>query len=108
MVYNPTLKCIVSGCEDGNIRIFSHGVTKITRKIEGGSAVSSVTTRKEWQIVAGMHDGSMGVWDIRNYKKILAVPHAHHTKYDEGVFDVHCDGDSILTAGADGIIKVYS
>ena len=39
------------------------------RKIEGGSAVSSVATRKEWQIVGGMHGGSMGVWDIRNYKK---------------------------------------
>lgn len=70
ILYNPTLKQIVSGCEDGNLRIFSHGNTKITRKIETGNSVNSISFRKEWQLVAGMQNGCIGIWDIRNYKKI--------------------------------------
>lgn len=33
ILYNPTFKQIITGCEDGNIRIFSHGYSKITKKI---------------------------------------------------------------------------
>lgn len=54
-----------------------------------------------------MHNGSLGIWDMRNYKRLFFTTDAHLCKFDEGILCVHSDGDRILTGGADGVIKIY-
>ena len=57
--------------------------------------------------MAGMNNGSMGIWDIRNYKKIFSSADSHQCKFDEGIFCLFSDGDRVLSGGADGIINIY-
>ena len=58
--------------------------------------------------MAGMNDGSMGIWDMRNYKRIFWVENSHLCKFDEGVLCMYSDGEKILTGGSDGVLNIYT
>lgn len=62
---------VALGCEDGSLRLFSTNFSRMIRKINTGSSVSSVKLVKDWQLVCGTHSGSISAWDLRNYQKIL-------------------------------------
>ena len=71
-------------------------------------SVSCLQYFNDWQIVCGQTDGSLSVWDLRTYKNLKTVKNVHAVKYDEGV---QCllieEGETILSGGADGTMKVF-
>lgn len=61
------LKLVIGGCEDGIVRLFDYSSSKVIKKLQTSSAVSTVLTW-DWQIAAGDHKGSLHIWDARTFK----------------------------------------
>jgi WD40 repeat protein len=102
------MKIINMGCEDGTLRLFPLTSNRMIQKIYIGSSVSCLELMANWQVVCGTHNGSISVWDLRKYAKILEFEKCHQTKYDEGVLCVWADCNKIVSGGADGSIKIFS
>lgn len=63
-----------------------------------------------FSLVSGGHDCSVRFWDLLNTRACVQEVTAHRKKGDEGVLDVqyHPSLPFFSSAGADGIVKVYS
>lgn len=61
-------------------------------------------------LVSGGHDGSVRFWDIIGSKACVQDMNVHREKAREGVLAVefHQSLPFVASAGADGIIKLYS
>jgi WD40 repeat protein len=59
------------GCEDGTLRLFPLNFNRMIQKIQIGPSVSCVKLMSNWQVVCGTHAGSISIWDLRKYGKIL-------------------------------------
>lgn len=60
-------------------------------------------------MISGSHDGSIKMWDLRNYKNSAEITKAHDKKYDEGVMCIssHNNVPFFASGGADCIINIY-
>jgi striatin 1/3/4 len=60
-------------------------------------------------MISGSHDGSVKVWDLRNYKTVGEVKAAHTKKYDEAVMclTAHNNVPFFASGGADCLINIY-
>lgn len=99
-------KLVMGGCEDSFVRLFDLNTGKVIKKLETQQAVGSVLA---WQssLVAGDHGGSVYVWDARTFRLMEQRDNVHCFKYDSGVTSLARSGERLLTAGADGIVKVF-
>ncbi|KAJ3352981.1 hypothetical protein GGF32_003234 [Allomyces javanicus] len=60
-------------------------------------------------LVTGGHDCSMRVWDVGSRACLQEWP-AHRRRRDEGIWSVRCapdGGGGLVSAGADGVVRVY-
>lgn len=96
------------GCQDGALRLFSPGFNRMIRKMYVDTSISCVKSMTDWQIVCGTHSGSLSIWDLRKYQKVLQFEKCHQTKYDEGILCLWAQPDRVFTGGADGSIKIFS
>lgn len=58
---------IIAGCEDGFVRLFDYTSTKIIKKLQTGTSITSLLAW-DWQIAGGDHKGSLHIWDSRMFK----------------------------------------
>ncbi len=60
-------------------------------------------------LITGSHDGSIKIWDLRNYKQVGEVAQAHSKKYDESVMCIalHNKIPFFASGGADCVINIF-
>jgi WD40 repeat protein len=60
-------------------------------------------------LISGSHDGSIKVWDLRNYRCVSEVENAHARKYDESVMCLNVFGNSPFfgSGGGDSTVNIY-
>ena len=89
VIFNKNYNMVISGNEDQSIRLFDYNSGKLIETIVGHS--DSVTglclSQDENLIVSVSHDGSMRVWEMRNFNCHQEAS-LHIKKYDESVNDV--------------------
>ena len=59
-------------------------------------------------IVAGDHNGHLSTWDTRMFKLVDQKESVHLCKYDTGLTCIIRVKEKLLTAGADGIVRIFS
>ncbi|KAF9792080.1 WD40-repeat-containing domain protein [Thelephora terrestris] len=103
---------LVTGHEDKYIRIFDISTCQCTHsmlaRLEGVTCLS--IDPAGFTLVSGGHDGSVRFWVILGSKACVHDINVHREKAREGVLAVefHQSLPFVASAGADGIIKLYS
>lgn len=109
---HPTMSLLVTGHEDKYIRIFDISTGQCTHSmlahLDGVTCLS--IDPAGFTLVSGGHDGSVRFWDIIGSKACVQDINVHREKAREGVLAVefHQSLPFVASAGADGIIKLYS
>ncbi|KAF9792082.1 WD40 repeat-like protein [Thelephora terrestris] len=109
---HPTMPLLVTGHEDKYIRIFDISTCQCTHSmlahLDGVTCLS--IDPAGFALVSGGHDGSVRFWDILGSKACVQDINVHREKAREGVLAVefHQSLPFVASAGADGIIKLYS
>ena len=70
-------------------------------------AVSSVCFRSGEELISCSHDGTLRIWDLRQYRCVNDVA-LHMRKYDESAMCMaySAEGQAIAVGGADGLLKL--
>jgi striatin 1/3/4 len=73
------------------------------------SSVSFNNSNGGLNLISGSHDGTIKIWDLRNYKVTGEFTKAHQRKYDEGVMCIaaHSKMPFFASGGADCTINIY-
>jgi striatin 1/3/4 len=112
IVSHPTMSLLVTAHEDKFIRIFDTSNGQCIHSMPAHlDAVTSLSIDSSgFSLVSGSHDCSVRFWDILNTRACVQEITTHRKKADEGVLDVqyHSSLPFFASAGADGIVKVYS
>ena len=60
-------------------------------------------------MITGSHDGSIKVWDLRNYRVVAELSKAHQRKYEESVMCLaaHTSVPFFASGGADCVVNIY-
>jgi WD40 repeat protein len=66
---NKDSKLIMGGCEDGFIRFFDYSSTKLIKKLQTNTSITSLLAW-DWEVAAGDHQGSLHIWDSRMFKQL--------------------------------------
>ncbi|KAJ2344499.1 1,2-dihydroxy-3-keto-5-methylthiopentene dioxygenase [Coemansia sp. RSA 2618] len=72
-----------------------------------GVAATAVDISADAAVVTGGSDGVVKWWDWRKPLANVCEAHAHQQKGDEGVCAVAYTANGVLSAGADGLIKLF-
>ena len=78
----------------------------VARMVAHTESVSSVTFHQN-SCITGSHDGSVRIWDLSS-KTCVQEFTAHRKKFDESVCNLDCIGDSLISCGADALVKHFS
>ncbi|EJD53232.1 WD40 repeat-like protein [Auricularia subglabra TFB-10046 SS5] len=112
LVSHPTMPLLVSGHEDRYIRIFDVTTRQCTHSMPAHSeAVTSLSIDPAgFLLVSGGHDCSVRFWDLFNTRACVYETPSHREKGHEGVLAVefHPKLMFLASAGADGVVKLYS
>lgn len=82
-------------------------IKSIEAHTDGISSISY--SNSGMSLITGSHDGSIKIWDLRNYKVSGEIAQAHGKKYDESVMCIasHNKIPFFASGGADCIINIY-
>ena len=60
-------------------------------------------------LISSSHDGSVKVWDLRNWKLVGDLTSAHSKKFDEGAMCLasHSHAPFFASGGADCLINIF-
>jgi striatin 1/3/4 len=108
------MSLLAAAHENGVINFIDYNSNKIIKTINDAHS-DSVSCIKFGQqngglnVISGSHDGSIKIWDLRNYQSIAEVSKAHGRKYDEGTLclDTHANVPFFASGGADCIVNIY-
>ena len=104
---HPTENLIACAMEDKNLVLVDpRQENAVSRFIAHTEGVSSVVFHNN-SCITGSHDGSVRIWDLGTRQCVQEFT-AHRKKYDESVCNLDCIGDSLLSCGADALIKHFS
>ena len=78
----------------------------VSKMVAHTDSVSSVAFHNN-SVITGSHDGSVRIWDLTSRQCVQEFT-AHRKKYDESVCNLDCIGDSLLSCGADALVKHFS
>lgn len=108
------MSIVATAHENGAISLFDQNSNKIVKTIndahsESVSCVNFANHNGGLSMITGSHDGSVRIWDLRNYKNTAEIQKAHSRKYDEGVMCVatHNNIPFFASGGADCMINIY-
>jgi len=82
------MNTVTAAHENGALNFFDFNQNKVVKTISEAHSDSISTmaySNSGLHLVTGSHDGSLKVWDIRNYKVVSEQASAHQKKFDEGV-----------------------
>lgn len=112
LVAHPTLPMLAAGYEDGTIKTFDTNTIEVTSSFTAHpDAVTSIDIDGGGlNLLSGGHDGSIRFWDILSSRACTQEISAHRVKAGEGVLSVkyHPSLPYCASAGADGLVKLYS
>ena len=108
------MSVLAAGHENGQLNLFDYNSNRIIKTItdahsESISCLTFCQSNGGLNLISGSHDGSIKVWDLRNYKIIGEVPRAHGRKYDESVMclSTHASVPFFASGGADCTVNIY-
>ena len=102
---------LISAHEDKSIRFFDLRTPKAVKSIiahsDSVSSLSFLPAKKHFASVG--HDGSLRIWDYRNFKCIYEMP-VHKKKFQEACNCVGVDTNMNLlaTGGSDGLVNLFN
>lgn len=107
----PDGETLVTGSQDGSVRLWSTRTGKQTRALaEEGAGVSGVAVSPDARLVAACSDGDdegiyVRVWDARTGRLVRRLG-----GHEGGVYDLAFSPDTRLlaTAGKDGLVKLWN
>lgn len=112
LVSHPTLPLLVTGHEDGYIRLIDLKNGNCSHTIQAHSdAVTAIDIDPAGlNLTSASHDGVIRFWDLLQTRTCLQdIQNTHRAKGDEGVLDVrfHPSLPFVASAGADGNVRIY-
>ena len=77
----------------------------LAHRLQTGGSVQALVVLRDEHLVAGLQGGSIAVWSLKNYQRLLSLP-AH----EQGVLglSVSSDGQLLFSSGVDSVLKVWS
>lgn len=87
------MNIVAAANENGSVTIYDYNSNKIVKTINDAhsdsvSCVSFGNHNGGLNMITGSHDGSIKIWDLRNYRNVAEIQKAHNKKFDEGVLCV--------------------
>ena len=96
---------LVTGADDGSVRIFDATQPARPRSVLAGSGAVRSLAASAGSIAAGYLDGSVRLWDTATKNGRAPLTLSAHTGAVNGI---GLAGDILLTAGSDGAVKAWS
>lgn len=100
--------------ENGTVNLMDYNQNRIVKTLSDAhkdsvSSVKFAASNGGLNLITGSHDGSIKIWDLRNYKCVAEVSKAHNRKFDEGVLSIDCHSNIpfFASGGADCVINIY-
>ncbi|KAK6494891.1 U3 small nucleolar RNA-associated protein 15-like protein [Huso huso] len=105
--YRDDGKLLVSGCEDGVVRLFDIDGKGILRQLSGHTKAVHLTdfTSDKYRILSGSDDYTTRLWDIANSTQLLS--YSEHTDYVRCGTTSKLNPDLFVTGSYDHTIKVF-
>ncbi|EKM82837.1 hypothetical protein AGABI1DRAFT_111399 [Agaricus bisporus var. burnettii JB137-S8] len=109
---HPNMPILVTAHEDKYIKIFDvltgHCTHSMLAHLDGVTSIS--IDASGFTLVSGSHDCSVRFWDMAGSRSCMQEITSHREKAREGVLDVdfHPSLPVMVSAGADGVVKLYA
>jgi WD40 repeat protein len=105
VAFAPDESRIVSGCEDGMVRIFDTSIGKVVAKFKGYATVTSVAFSPDGLRIAAFGQYVQQIWDIRTGELIGSLPGHGGSLFISGAFSP--DGSRIVSRSSTGIVAIW-
>ncbi|KRX10679.1 WD40-repeat-containing domain [Pseudocohnilembus persalinus] len=112
LISHNHLNSLISGHDDGTIRIFDLNQNKQTASIENAHNIVkglTLTNQNDHYLYSVGDDGLLKTWDLRNQQCLHTHKTNHLQKYQEIIHNIKSSSfhPYLATAGADGNVGIY-
>ena len=104
LAYDQVHSRLAIGTADGTVQLWNLDNNKLLMNTRGHSGEAHVVAfLGDGKLVSGGEDDRINVWDSDSLRKIVTLESQHG-----GVWDVAVSGNTIASAGMDGVIRLWS